>query len=68
MLVYTLQKKKSNGGMHMNKVILKEILNQCNWYERLRVKTCKKISIKIYRLGVKTGFNWQNMNKEKVSH
>lgn len=49
----------------MNQAILEEILQQCNWHEKLRIKTCKKISIKIYGLGVKAGFNWQNTNKKR---
>ena len=52
----------------MNQAILKEILQQCNWHEKLKIKACKKISIRAYELGVKAGFNWQNTNRKKISH
>ena len=38
--------------------VLKEILKDCNFYERIVMRIHIKVCIKIFRLGVQKGFNW----------
>ena len=42
----------------MEEEILKEICKDLNWKERIIVRLFKKSFIKVYKNGVKTGFNW----------
>jgi hypothetical protein len=42
----------------MEKETLKEICKDLNWKERILVRLYKKSFIKIYKKGVRTGFNW----------
>lgn len=45
--------KKLNEEM-----IVEEILKKCNWREKIIVKLNKTIFIKIYKLGIRKGFNF----------
>ena len=42
----------------MEEELLKEICKDLNWKERIIVRLFKKSFIKVYKNGVKTGFNW----------
>lgn len=39
--------------------VIKEILKDCNWVERLWVRLNLKLYVRIYRKGVQDGFNWR---------
>ena len=42
----------------MENEIAKEICKNLKWREKIIVKLFKKSFIKVYKNGVKTGFNW----------
>lgn len=41
----------------MKEEIIKEIMKECNWWERIVVRLNKKMFIKTYGIGGKNGFN-----------
>lgn len=42
----------------MERDIIKELIKECNWHEKAIIRIFKKLSTKIYKMGVKRGFNW----------
>lgn len=44
----------------MEKILLKEILKSCAWYEKIIVIILKKLILNIYKRGIKKGFNLAN--------
>ena len=51
-----------NGGIYVMKnvvenEVINEILEKCNWRERIIVKIFSNIFIKIYKIGITYGFN-----------
>lgn len=44
----------------MEEEIVKEIMKECKWWERIIVKVFKKVFINTYKVGIKVGFNWGN--------
>jgi len=45
----------------MERDVVEKIMKECNWWERIIIKVFKKIFIKVYKIGVKVGFNWDNI-------
>ena len=45
---------------NVTKNIVKEIMEECNWWERIVVKCFSNIIIRVYKNGVKAGYNWNN--------
>ena len=43
-----------------NKIILNNIRKNLNFYDRIILCMFKRYTIKIYRMGVKECFNWEN--------
>ena len=41
-------------------VVLEEIKKELNWKERIIVYIFKKTYIKVYKQGIKEGFNWNS--------
>ena len=44
----------------MKDVILNEVMKELNWKERIIVKVYRKTIYKIYKEGIRRGFNWNN--------
>lgn len=44
----------------MEKEILKEVMEECKWFERIIIRLFNKTFTSIYKLGVKKGFKWGN--------
>ena len=44
----------------MDQKIMEEIFENCKWYEKIIVIIFKKIILKIYKRGIKKGFNFAN--------
>lgn len=42
--------------------VLKEVIKELEWKERIVVMMFKKIFINVYKKGVKEGFNWNNVH------
>lgn len=49
--------RKSQGGIIMKNNIVKEIIKDLNWRERIVVVLLKKIFLKVYKSGITFGFN-----------
>lgn len=41
-------------------VVENEVMNELNLKEKIVVKIFSKTFIKVYKIGVRTGFNWNN--------
>ena len=54
--------RKGQGGICMENNIVKEIIKDLSWIERIVVVLFKKIFLKVYKKGITFGFN----NKQNV--
>jgi len=48
---------KCQGGICMENNIVKEIVKELNWRERIVVVLFRKIFLKVYKKGITFGFN-----------
>lgn len=44
----------------MKEEIIREIMKECNWWEKIVVKVLGKMFVKVYKTGIKAGFNWNS--------
>ena len=49
--------RKGQGGICMENNIVKEIIKDLSWIERIVVVLFKKILLKVYKKGITFGFN-----------
>lgn len=49
--------RKSQGGICMENNIVKEIIKDLSWRERIVVVLFRKIFLKVYKRGITFGFN-----------
>lgn len=51
---------KEKGVDEMKDVVLDEVMKELSWRERIVIRLFKKTFNKIYKNGIRKGFNWNN--------
>lgn len=59
--IFIHQERSKNKGVYgMKDVVLDEVVKELNFRERIIVKVFRKTFIKVYKSGIKYGYNWNN--------